>query len=78
MKESTWISSPTSGVPLDRRVEVRDQRVSATAIERVDGFLEHVHVLSGHRPYGFGRDQEKCAGLPLHYLFGAIPVGSNA
>jgi hypothetical protein len=24
------------------------------------------------------RDQEHCAALPLHYLFGAIPVGGNA
>jgi hypothetical protein len=22
-------------------------------------------------------DQEKCAGLPTHYLFGAIPVGDS-
>jgi len=24
------------------------------------------------------RDVEKCAGLPLHYSFDAIPVGGNA
>jgi hypothetical protein len=23
------------------------------------------------------RDEEHCAGLPLHYLFGAFPLGSN-
>jgi hypothetical protein len=58
-------------------------------LPRSSGTSEHVadqvqHVPSGRNPRAVTdvqvvlavRDEEQSVGLPLHYLFGAIPLGS--